>query len=101
MVRLSGTATTYNEGDRYSQLAHELHDSRQLPGTVTIIRRTFRDAAPLLTVCLSGRDAWVSGQSRPRVVVIGGGWIGCEVAASARQLGADVALVEVGHYPLE
>ncbi len=33
-------------------------------------------------------------QGGGRVVVIGGGWIGCEVAASARQLGADVALVE-------
>ena len=28
-----------------------------------------------------------------RVVVIGGGWIGCEVAASARQLGVEVSLV--------
>lgn len=36
-----------------------------------------------------------------RVVVIGAGWIGCEVAASARQLGADVAMVEVGQLPLE
>ena len=30
----------------------------------------------------------------PRVVVIGGGLIGCEVAASARKLGLDVTLVE-------
>jgi 3-phenylpropionate/trans-cinnamate dioxygenase ferredoxin reductase component len=36
-----------------------------------------------------------------RVVVIGAGWIGCEVAASARRLGADVALVELGRLPLE
>ena len=36
-----------------------------------------------------------------RVVVIGAGWIGCEVAASARQLGAEVAMVEVGRLPLE
>lgn len=36
-----------------------------------------------------------------RVVVIGGGWIGCEVAASARALGVDVALVERGRLPLE
>ena len=35
------------------------------------------------------------------VVVIGAGWIGCEVAASARQLGADVAMVEVASVPLE
>lgn len=40
-------------------------------------------------------------QSGGRVVVIGGGWIGCEVAASARQLGADVAMVEGGQYPLQ
>ncbi len=35
------------------------------------------------------------------VVVIGGGWIGCEVAASARQLGADVTVVETANLPLE
>ena len=36
-----------------------------------------------------------------RVVVIGAGWIGSEVAASARQLGAEVAVVELGSLPLE
>jgi 3-phenylpropionate/trans-cinnamate dioxygenase ferredoxin reductase component len=35
------------------------------------------------------------------VVVIGAGWIGAEVAASARQLGADVAVVEMASVPLE
>ncbi|HEV2361149.1 MAG TPA: FAD-dependent oxidoreductase [Acidimicrobiales bacterium] len=35
------------------------------------------------------------------IVVIGAGWIGAEVAASARQLGADVSIVEVGKVPLE
>jgi 3-phenylpropionate/trans-cinnamate dioxygenase ferredoxin reductase subunit len=39
--------------------------------------------------------------SGARVVVIGAGWIGCEVAASARQLGAEVAMVEVASLPLE
>ncbi len=37
----------------------------------------------------------------PHVVVIGAGWIGSEVAASARQLGADVAMVELTSVPLE
>lgn len=37
----------------------------------------------------------------PRVVVVGGGWIGAEVAASARQLGAEVAMVELASVPLE
>jgi 3-phenylpropionate/trans-cinnamate dioxygenase ferredoxin reductase subunit len=36
-----------------------------------------------------------------RVVVVGGGWIGSEVAASARQLGAEVTLVEAAAAPLE
>ena len=36
-----------------------------------------------------------------RVVVVGAGWIGCEVAASARQLGKDVAMIEAARVPLE
>jgi len=36
-----------------------------------------------------------------RVVVIGAGWIGAEVAACARQLGAEVAMVAPGAVPLE
>jgi hypothetical protein len=63
-VRLSGVATTVAAGGEYTQLAHELHDSRQAPGTVTIIRRTFKDA-PVLTVCGRSEAAWVSGRSRP------------------------------------
>jgi 3-phenylpropionate/trans-cinnamate dioxygenase ferredoxin reductase subunit len=35
------------------------------------------------------------------MVVIGAGWIGCEVAASARQMGTEVAMVEVANVPLE
>lgn len=35
-----------------------------------------------------------------RVVVVGGGWIGLEVAAAARGRGADVALVEAAAQPL-
>ncbi len=36
-----------------------------------------------------------------RIAVVGGGWIGAEVAASLRQLGCDVALVVPGQAPLE
>jgi 3-phenylpropionate/trans-cinnamate dioxygenase ferredoxin reductase subunit len=36
-----------------------------------------------------------------RVVAVGGGWIGCEVAASARQKGLEVALVVPEEVPLE
>jgi 3-phenylpropionate/trans-cinnamate dioxygenase ferredoxin reductase component len=37
----------------------------------------------------------------PRVVVVGGGWIGCEVAAAARTLGAQVTIVEPEDVPLK
>jgi len=36
-----------------------------------------------------------------RVVVIGAGWIGCEVAASARARGCEVTLIERDELPLE
>jgi 3-phenylpropionate/trans-cinnamate dioxygenase ferredoxin reductase component len=36
-----------------------------------------------------------------RVVVVGAGWIGAEVAASARERGADVTVVEPASVPLE
>src|SRR5439155_14328286 len=36
-----------------------------------------------------------------RVVVVGAGWIGSEVAAAARQMGAEVVLIERGAVPLE
>jgi 3-phenylpropionate/trans-cinnamate dioxygenase ferredoxin reductase component len=60
-----------------------------LPG-VHMLRRV-RDADAL-------RDALAPGR---RLVVIGGGWIGTEVAASARQLGAEVTLLMRGNLPLE
>jgi hypothetical protein len=64
-VRLSGAATTFTAGRQYHQLAPELHDSRQVPGTVTIIRRTFTRDRSEMTVCNRQEVAWVSGQSRP------------------------------------
>src|SRR3954449_5203245 len=36
-----------------------------------------------------------------RIVVVGAGWIGSEVAASARQKGLDVTLLEMTEVPLE
>ena len=36
-----------------------------------------------------------------RLAVVGAGWIGCEVSASARQRGMDVALIETQAVPLE
>jgi 3-phenylpropionate/trans-cinnamate dioxygenase ferredoxin reductase component len=41
------------------------------------------------------------GEGSGRMVVIGAGWIGAEVAASARQKGLDVTVVERAEVPLE
>jgi 3-phenylpropionate/trans-cinnamate dioxygenase ferredoxin reductase component len=51
-----------------------------------------------LSSCDSLRDAL---ERATRLVVVGAGWIGSEVASSARQLGKEVALIEAGQVPLE
>jgi 3-phenylpropionate/trans-cinnamate dioxygenase ferredoxin reductase subunit len=55
------------------------------------VLRTFADCEALRAVLEQGG----------RLVVVGAGWIGCEVAASARQRGLEVALVEPQDLPLE
>jgi 3-phenylpropionate/trans-cinnamate dioxygenase ferredoxin reductase component len=55
------------------------------------VLRTFADSDELRAVLDAGG----------RLVVVGAGWIGCEVTASARQRGMDVALVEPQSVPLE
>jgi 3-phenylpropionate/trans-cinnamate dioxygenase ferredoxin reductase subunit len=52
--------------------------------------RTARDAVRLRAAL----------QGATRVAVVGAGWIGSEVAASARQMGADVVLVDPAPVPL-
>ncbi|MGO8859506.1 MAG: hypothetical protein ACLQRH_01850 [Acidimicrobiales bacterium] len=64
-VQLSSEVETFGEGDAYAQLADELHDSHQLPGTVTIIHRAaFREVSELTVCRLDEKAAWVSGASR-------------------------------------
>jgi 3-phenylpropionate/trans-cinnamate dioxygenase ferredoxin reductase subunit len=53
--------------------------------------RTVADSDAIRTAATAGTP----------VVVIGAGWIGSEVAASARQLGADVTMVDIAAVPLE
>ncbi|MFL5679271.1 MAG: NAD(P)/FAD-dependent oxidoreductase [Chloroflexota bacterium] len=61
----------------------------QLDGIVSL--RTMRDADVIRERALTASS----------VVVVGGGWIGSEVAASLRQLGRDVTLVAPGDAPLQ
>lgn len=55
-------------------------DGGDLPGVLYL--RTLADSMALKTQL----------QARPRVLVVGGGFIGCEVASSARQLGCEVTI---------
>jgi 3-phenylpropionate/trans-cinnamate dioxygenase ferredoxin reductase subunit len=57
---------------------------RRLPGAEGYVLRTLDDAVRLRAVLVE----------RPRLVVVGAGFIGCEVAATARKLGADVTVVD-------
>ncbi|WP_167678658.1 FAD-dependent oxidoreductase [Rhodococcus sp. B10] len=53
--------------------------------------RTVEDSAALYAELLTG----------PKVVVVGGGFIGAEVASSARSLGLDVTVLEAARSPME
>lgn len=63
-VRLLGTPQVLRAGEAYAHAAADLHDSRQVPGTVTVIRCTWHGPAEL-RVCFRPGDPWVSAESRP------------------------------------
>jgi len=65
-VRLVGTSATLRAGARYGQRAHVLHDSRQVPGTVTVLHFDDVSYGDLreLTVCRRPGTPWVTGQAR-------------------------------------
>jgi 3-phenylpropionate/trans-cinnamate dioxygenase ferredoxin reductase subunit len=86
-----GTALAY---DRLLLATGAVPRRPPIPGAADLegvhLLRSAADAAAL-------RDAISAGGP---LVIVGGGWIGCEVAASARQMGADVDLVEMAQTPL-
>lgn len=68
--------------------------ARRFPGSAgdsILYLRTLEDADRI-------RDAAAAGK---RLIIVGGGFIGSEIAASARALGADVTLVEAMETPFE
>ena len=71
--------------------ARALPGTEGLPGVHTL--RTLDD-------CMAIRRDLASAGDRPRVVVIGAGFIGSEVAATCRGLGAEVTVVEALPTPL-
>ncbi len=70
------------------------------PRDLTVPGSDLEGLYPLRTLADSDRLRTAIADAR-KVVVIGGGWIGCEVAAAARLAGAEVAIVEAAQLPLE
>jgi|SRR4051794_23352720 len=108
-LRLGTRATAVDPGGRRVTLddGTELRYDRLLLATGAVPRRPpIPRAAELdgVRVLRSAADAAALREAIRAggpLVVVGGGWIGCEVAASARMMGADVALVELAGSPLE
>ncbi|MGH9170565.1 MAG: NAD(P)/FAD-dependent oxidoreductase [Acidimicrobiales bacterium] len=107
-LRTATSVTSLDPGASLVRLAsgQELGYDRLLLATGATPRRLEVPGADLGGVhylrSLAEADALKQGLSNAaHVVVIGAGWIGAEVAASARQLGTEVALVELASVPLE
>ena len=66
-------------------------EPREMPFEGVHYLRTLRDSEAL-------RERIAPGM---RIAIVGAGWIGSEVAASARQMGAEVTLMEMAEVPLE
>lgn len=64
--------------------------ARRLPAVGGVVLRTLGDALTLRAGLVEGA----------RLVIVGAGLVGCEVAASARTLGCEVALVDVESVPM-
>jgi NADPH-dependent 2,4-dienoyl-CoA reductase/sulfur reductase-like enzyme len=96
-LRTEASELCLEDGDRvsYDRLliatggrARALPDQPALDGIFTL--RTLDDALAIRAAL----------EAKPRVVVVGAGFIGAEVAASARQLGLDVTMIEALETPL-
>jgi hypothetical protein len=56
---------TYMPSDTYHQDAPEIHESIPVPGTVTIVRRTFSRKRDIATSLYRDTPEWVSAEPRP------------------------------------
>jgi 3-phenylpropionate/trans-cinnamate dioxygenase ferredoxin reductase subunit len=60
-----------------------------------------RDGVHVLRTVRDSDTLHAAAERGGRLAIVGAGWIGCEVAASARALGAEVTLIEQVQRPLE
>jgi 3-phenylpropionate/trans-cinnamate dioxygenase ferredoxin reductase subunit len=89
---------TLADGDRLGY-THLLLATGSRPRTLQVAGADLTGVLTLRT--LPDADRLVQALSaRPRVVVIGGGWIGLETTAAAREAGCPVTVLEAGPLPL-
>ncbi len=107
-LRTSSTVTCVDPGAAEVELAsgERIHYDRLLLATGAAPRRLSVPGSDLpgILYLRTVQDAEAIHHaltSSVPVVVIGAGWIGAEVAASARELGADVTMVDLASVPLE
>ncbi|WP_455605656.1 NAD(P)/FAD-dependent oxidoreductase [Cellulosimicrobium funkei] len=101
---LAGRSVTLDDGRALSYeklLLATGSDPRRIPlpgGDLAGVHelRTLDDSDALAAALRAARDDGVG-----RLAVVGDGWIGLEVAASARTLGLDVTVIGLGTHPLE
>jgi len=64
-VRLSRVSShRYLSGESYSQLAHEIHDTEYERGTITLVRRVFKEDTEHARVYAEWGQPWVSNEPR-------------------------------------
>lgn len=106
-LRLGQAATEVRPGDHRVRLgAEELAYDRLLLATgAEPVRLPLRGAelagVHVLRTAADAEALRAALEPGGHVVIVGGGWIGCEVAAAARHRGVDVTLVEPHDVPLE
>lgn len=65
VMLVAGHAEMITEGQHYHQLAHEIHSSEPVDGTVSIIQRQFLNDADHAFVYVPDGQEWVSAEPRP------------------------------------
>jgi 3-phenylpropionate/trans-cinnamate dioxygenase ferredoxin reductase subunit len=88
------------EGDRRLGYDRLLLTTGAIPRRLDVEGSDLAGIHYLRTLADSERIAQRIGRGQ-RLVVVGSGWIGAEIAASARQKGCEVTMLEMGSLPLE
>jgi NADPH-dependent 2,4-dienoyl-CoA reductase/sulfur reductase-like enzyme len=86
--------------DDCASLRAELRAALAGAAAATVPASASRERSSLAGRAVIPRGAAIDGLPLPRVVVVGGGFVGCEVACTALSLGCDVTVIEPAGPPM-